>query len=100
MSYRRPTTMRYGPWMQDCISLLESGSARTIGDRRLGAWARLQRIAEEGLLKAGLEDCSSSESRDICVLESSLSQVRLWRHGLPGDIMSSETNPVQVLDSG
>ncbi|KAK2593551.1 hypothetical protein QQS21_008726 [Conoideocrella luteorostrata] len=90
MSFHRPSIIRYGSWVGDCIDLLGSPSSVHIGDRRLAAWAQLQALAEENLTMAGLNEGSSinsSDPRTLFVLKNGYERAKTWRKHLPSDIM-------------
>ncbi|KAJ3534299.1 hypothetical protein NM208_g7593 [Fusarium decemcellulare] len=92
MSFRRPNTLRYGSWVKDCTAILDPPSIAHIGDRRLAAWIRLQRLAEESLTMVGLDEGSSSinfsDARTRLILKGGFERVKEWRQKLPEDIMN------------
>ncbi|KAJ4250974.1 hypothetical protein NW762_011624 [Fusarium torreyae] len=94
MSFRRASTVRYGPWVQACIDILDPPSISHIGDRRLAAWIRLQRLAEESLAMVGVgsDETSStvnpSDPRTRLILRGGLERVEDWRRNMPDDIMT------------
>ncbi|KAM5344364.1 hypothetical protein ACJ41O_012901 [Fusarium nematophilum] len=91
MSFRRPSVLRYGSWVKDCIDILDPPSIAHIGDRRLAAWIRLQRLAEESLAMVGLDEGSSinySDPRTHLILKGGVERVKEWRRTLPEDIMN------------
>ncbi|EWZ36383.1 hypothetical protein FOZG_10394 [Fusarium oxysporum Fo47] len=94
MSFRRPSTLYYGPWVQECINILDSPASTHLGDRRLAAWIRLQRLAEESLAiaRVGSDENSSrfnhSDPRTRFILQGCLERVKDWRQNLPEEIMT------------
>ncbi|EXL91986.1 hypothetical protein NOF04DRAFT_16331 [Fusarium oxysporum II5] len=94
MSFRRPSTLYYGPWVQECINILDSPASTHLGDRRLAAWIRLQRLAEESLAiaRVGSDENSSrfnhSDPRTRFILQGCLERVKDWRQNLPEEVMT------------
>ncbi|KAF4984893.1 hypothetical protein FZEAL_46 [Fusarium zealandicum] len=91
MSFRRPNTLRYGSWVQDCTHILDPLSTAHIGDRRLAAWVRLQRLAEECLTMIGLDEGPSvyySDPRTRLILKGGLQRVKEWRQTVAEDVMT------------
>ncbi|KAF5627078.1 hypothetical protein F52700_8561 [Fusarium sp. NRRL 52700] len=93
MSFRRPSTLHYGPWVQECIDILDSSASTHISDRRLVAWIRLQRLAEESLLIAGVWSDENSGSVNFnpgarLILRGCLQRVKDWRRNLPAEVMT------------
>ncbi|KAI8712635.1 Zn(2)-C6 fungal-type domain-containing protein [Fusarium sp. LHS14.1] len=91
MAFRRPNTLRWGSWVRDCTNILDPRSIAHIGDRRLAAWIRLQRLAEESLTMVGLDEGSSinfSDARTRIILKGGFERVKEWRQNLPDDIMT------------
>ncbi|KAJ4213321.1 hypothetical protein NW759_011163 [Fusarium solani] len=91
MAFRRPNTLRWGSWVRDCTNILDPRSIAHIGDRRLAAWIRLQRLAEESLTMVGLDEGSSinfSDARTRIILKGGFERVKEWRQNLHDDIMT------------
>ncbi|RSM15013.1 hypothetical protein CEP52_000977 [Fusarium oligoseptatum] len=99
MAFRRPNTLRWGSWVRDCTNILDPRSIAHIGDRRLAAWIRLQRLAEESLTMVGLDEGSSinfSDARTRLILKGGFERVKEWRRNLPDDIMTDFRPPYAI----
>lgn len=93
MAFRRPNILRWGSWVKDCTNILDPRSIAHIGDRRLAAWIRLQRLAEDSLTMVGLDEGSSinfSDARASLILKGGFERVKEWRQHLPDDIMTGK----------
>lgn len=91
MSYRRPTSLPYGPWVEDCIRTLELSQGLHPNDRRLGEWVKLHRIAEESLLAVSMDGKSTvdvSDARTRFILKGCIEKIEIWRRSVPEDIMN------------
>ncbi|KAF5703228.1 hypothetical protein FMUND_13104 [Fusarium mundagurra] len=93
MSFRRPSTLHYGPWVQECMNILDSPASTHIGDRCLVAWIRLQRLAEEslGIARIGSDEnagSNHSDQRARLILQGCLERVKDWRRNLPEEAMT------------
>ncbi len=98
ISFRRPTVLHYGPWVENCIETLEMSLSPALNDRRLIALARLQRIAEESFELGGLGQGSSpdfSDARTRVILSGCRERVAGWRRSVPDDIMNGKVIPNQ-----
>lgn len=95
MSFRRPSTLHYGTWVQECINILDSPASTHIGDRRLAAWIRLQRLTEESLsiakARPNRNSFDHSDQRDHFVLQNCLERLKDWRRNTPENIMTGKT---------
>ncbi|KAG6362618.1 hypothetical protein INS49_007710 [Diaporthe citri] len=92
MSYRRPTSLPYGPWVDDCIGTLEFSPGIHPNDCRLVEWIKLHRIAEESLLAVSMDDKSTvdiSDARTRFILKGCMEKVEIWRRSVTGDILNS-----------
>ncbi|RFU77873.1 hypothetical protein TARUN_4341 [Trichoderma arundinaceum] len=90
LSFRRPTVLSHGPWVEDCIRVLESAPTTHLNDRRLVQWTKLQRIAEESISMVGLDSGSSiNMSNDgICrVLKCGVDKATRWMQQVPSEIL-------------
>ncbi|KAF4962371.1 hypothetical protein FSARC_9537 [Fusarium sarcochroum] len=94
MSFRRQSNLRYGPWVEGCIDVLDPPAISHIGDQRLAAWVRLQRLAEESFAMVGVgsDESSSkvnhSDPRTRLILRGGLERVKDWRRNVPEDVMT------------
>lgn len=91
LSLRRPNMLRYDCWIEDCICVLEALPFVHLNDRRLIAWVKLQRLAEESLTAAGLEKGSFnswSDARSRFILKGCVEQVEKWRQSIPEIVMN------------
>ncbi|KAF6512882.1 hypothetical protein HZS61_007688 [Fusarium oxysporum f. sp. conglutinans] len=101
ITFGRPNVLRYGPWVHDCIRMLDSPSAAHIGDRRLVAWVRLQRIVEESLSLIGQDEGSQIDYLDghtRLILQGGFERAKDWRTNLPEDIMNKDVVSVYSGD--
>ncbi|KAH0496132.1 hypothetical protein TgHK011_003511 [Trichoderma gracile] len=81
-SYRRSSVLRYGPWVEDCIRVLEAAPTACLNDRRLIEWVKLQTIAEECMSAAGLDNESNvclSDDRVRRVLKYGIERAISWK---------------------
>ncbi|PTB72111.1 hypothetical protein M440DRAFT_1465841 [Trichoderma longibrachiatum ATCC 18648] len=89
-SFRRPSVLRYGSWVDDCIRVLEAAPARLLSDRRLVEWTRLQIIAEECMSAAGLDNESNvclTDDRIRRVLKYGIERAMSWKQQVSPDII-------------
>ncbi|KAF1967875.1 hypothetical protein BU23DRAFT_482088 [Bimuria novae-zelandiae CBS 107.79] len=90
MRFRRPNILLYNAWMGECESLLLK-SPKT-EDKRLIAWLRLQRIADEAYTAFGFDDPSTSfemsELRLQAILKIFERKMQEWRKGVPDGVMT------------
>lgn len=56
MSLRRPNLIRWSPYMDQCIEILEKSSKAFPSDKILCLWARAQHIAEEVGIQFAMDD--------------------------------------------
>ena len=83
--------LRYRRWVEDCVKLLEIAPFVHRNDRRLVAWAKLQRIAEESFSVVGLDEWSPANFADAptrFILRGCVEQATRWRQSITEDIMS------------
>lgn len=93
MSYRRPTSLPYGPWVEDCVRVLDSDLAPGghLNDRRIIEMVRLQRIVEETILAVFTDSQSPpdfSDARTRFIFKTCLARVERWRHTTQEDIIN------------
>ncbi|KAH7139968.1 hypothetical protein B0J13DRAFT_447937 [Dactylonectria estremocensis] len=89
-SFRRPSALHYGSWVERCIKVLERSPFLHLNDRRLVAWTKLQRLAEESLTMVGFDDGTSvdfSDARTRFILKHCSEMVIEWRQSVADDIM-------------
>lgn len=98
MSYRRPTSLPYGPWVEDCIRTLELSPGLHPNDRRLVEWVKLHRIAEESLLAVSMDGKSTidvSDTRTRFILKCCMEKVNIWKNTVTEDIINcTYTSPM------
>lgn len=90
LSFRRPNGLRYGAWVERSTKVLEMAPFLHPNDRRLLAWARLQRLAEESLTMVGFDEGMAvdfSDTRTRFILRNCAQAVTKWRESIPEDIM-------------
>lgn len=91
MSYRRPTSLPYGPWVEDCIRTLEFSPGLHPNDLRLVEWVKLHRIAEDSLLAVSMDGKSTvdvSDARTRFILKGCMEKVDIWRRSVREDIFN------------
>lgn len=89
-SFRRPTVLRHGPWVADCIRVLETAPSIHLNDRRLVEWTRLQIIAEESISIIGLDngsDINFSDDSIRRVLKYGVERATGWKQQVPPEII-------------
>lgn len=89
MSYRRPTSLPYGSWVEDCLKILECSLDSCSNDRKLVELVNIQRVAEESLLAASLDGKSPvdiSDARTRFILRGCIEKVETWRHSVSDEI--------------
>ncbi|KAH6956080.1 hypothetical protein DER45DRAFT_566137 [Fusarium avenaceum] len=91
MSFRRPSALSHGPWVDDCINVLDSPYTTHVNDRRLAAWIRLQRLADETFAMAGSEPDSlptmnHTDPRTGLILQAGLERIKNWRKNLLDEV--------------
>ncbi|KAK7431309.1 hypothetical protein QQZ08_002080 [Neonectria magnoliae] len=90
LSFRRPSVLRYGPWVERCIKTIEMAPFLHLEDSRLLAWVKLQRLAEESLAMVGFDEASPvdfSDARTRFILKHCGDSVTRWRQSIAEDIM-------------
>lgn len=87
---RRPNILLYNSWMEESLSLLNKSPILT--DRRVVAWLKLQRIADEAMTAFGFDDASTSfslsELRMQVILRAFERRMEDWRRSIPRDVMN------------
>ncbi|KAF2269952.1 hypothetical protein CC78DRAFT_529111 [Lojkania enalia] len=90
MRLRRPNMLLYNSWMEECLALLQKSPL--IDDKRLVAWLKLQRIADEANTASGFDDASTSfslsELRLQVILRVFERRMLDWQKSIPQEVMS------------
>ena len=90
MRFRRPNILLYNAWMGECEALLLKSPQ--MGDKRIIAWLRLQRIADEAYTAFGFDDASTSfelsELRLRAILKIFEQRMQEWRKSVPDEVMT------------
>ncbi|CAJ0544149.1 Ff.00g034720.m01.CDS01 [Fusarium sp. VM40] len=89
MSFRRPSALSYGPWVDDCINVLDSPYTTHVNDRRLAAWIRLQCLADETFAMAepdSLPTMNRTDPRTGLILQAGLERIKNWRKNLLDEV--------------
>ncbi|KAF2470167.1 uncharacterized protein BDR25DRAFT_226806 [Lindgomyces ingoldianus] len=90
MRLRRPNILLYNSWMEECLSLLQKSPI--LDDRRLVAWLKLQRIADEAMTAFGFDDASTSfslsELRLQVILRIFERRMQDWKKSIPPEVMT------------
>ncbi|KAH7132669.1 hypothetical protein B0J11DRAFT_233390 [Dendryphion nanum] len=91
MRLRRPYILVYNSWMEECLCLLQKSNI--LDDKRVVAWLKLQRIADEANTAFGFDDASTSFSLSELRLQAILRvferRMLDWRKSVPNEIMTS-----------
>jgi hypothetical protein len=89
---RRPPMLQFNNWMSDCLSRLEKSPSGL--DRRLAAWVRLQRIADEASTSFGFDDPSTSislmESRMHVIVKAFERRLEDWKKETAPELIDSK----------
>jgi hypothetical protein len=90
MRLKRPNILLFNSWMEECFNILEK--SKLIDDKRIVAWLKLQRIADEANTAFGFDDASTSfslsELRMQIVLRIFDRRMQDWRKSVPDDVMT------------
>lgn len=62
MALRRPLLIRWGPYMDECVQVIESSPNAVPSDRYLVAWTRLSHIAEDVGTQFAMDDGAATTS--------------------------------------
>ena len=78
--------------MEECLSLLQKSPL--LDDRRVVAWLKLQRIADEANTAFGFDDASTSfslsELRLQVILRMFERKMQDWKKSVPPEVISSK----------
>jgi hypothetical protein len=92
MRLKRPNILLFNSWMEECFNIL--GKSKLIDDKRIVAWLKLQRIADEANTAFGFDDASTSfslsELRMQIILRIFERRMQDWRKSVPDDVMTCE----------
>ncbi|KAI9704891.1 MAG: hypothetical protein M1836_006671 [Candelina mexicana] len=90
MAARRPNLIRWSPYMNECITTLETSPEAYASDRVLCQWVRAQHMAEEIGIQFSMDDpfasCSISDSKVQYALKGFERQMEDWQSQIPKDI--------------
>ncbi|EOA90318.1 uncharacterized protein SETTUDRAFT_103147 [Exserohilum turcica Et28A] len=90
MRLKRPNILLFNSWMGECFAILEK--SKQLEDKRIVAWLKLQRIADEANTAFGFDDASTSfslsELRMQMILRIFDRRMRDWRKSVPNDAMT------------
>jgi hypothetical protein len=90
MRLKRPNILLFNSWMEECFGILEK--SKLLDDKRIVAWLRLQRIADEANTAFGFDDASTSfslsELRMQIILRIFDRRMQDWRKSIPDDVMT------------
>ncbi|ORY13158.1 hypothetical protein BCR34DRAFT_481476 [Clohesyomyces aquaticus] len=90
MRLRRPSILIYNSWMEECMSLMQQSPL--LDDRRVVAWVKLQRIADEAMTAFGFDDASTSfslsELRLQVILRVFERRMQDWQKSIPSEVMT------------
>jgi hypothetical protein len=90
MRLKRPNILLFNSWMEECFNILEK--SKLLDDKRIVAWLKLQRIADEANTAFGFDDASTSfslsELRMQIILRIFDRRMQDWRKSIPDDVMT------------
>ncbi|KAF2867627.1 hypothetical protein BDV95DRAFT_502118 [Massariosphaeria phaeospora] len=90
MRLRRPSILNYNSWMEEALSLLQKSPL--LDDRRVVAWVKLQRIADEANTAFGFDDASTSfslsELRLQVILRIFERRMQDWKRSIPPEVLN------------
>lgn len=93
LSMRRPNMLRFTPWVDECMEVLDSSCAAK-SDKLLFAWVKLLKITEEIGTSFSFDDIGSigslSEYRIQVLLKSFEKALNAWERDLPSDVMNGQ----------
>ena len=82
LSFRKQSAMKYSQVVDYCIEYLDTSSQSSHLDRRLGAWGKLQHLAEEANLALAIDGqeprLKLNENRRHLLLRKILESLRQW----------------------
>lgn len=97
--FRRPYILIFNSWMEECLHMLSKSTE--LEDRRVVAWLRLQRIADEAYTAFGFDDASTSftlsEFRLRTILKIFERRIREWKDTVPEDVWTGRLAPLDQL---
>ena len=94
VTMRRPPTLPDGPWVDDCIRVIDSDPHMHLHDYQLIEWVKLQRIAEACLCTR------TSLRRTPLVLQYGIEKANTWMEHLPPGLItgkSSNGDPIRGI---
>jgi hypothetical protein len=90
MRLKRPNILLFNSWMEECVGMLEK--SKLLDDRRIIAWLKLQRIADEANTAFGFDDASTSfslsELRMQIILRIFDRRMHDWKKSVPDEVMT------------
>jgi hypothetical protein len=90
MRLKRPNILLFNSWMEECVGMLDK--SKLLDDRRIIAWLKLQRIADEANTAFGFDDASTSfslsELRMQIILRIFDRRMHDWKKSVPNEVMT------------
>jgi hypothetical protein len=90
MRLKRPNILLFNSWMEECVGMLDK--SKLLDDRRIIAWLKLQRIADEANTAFGFDDASTSfslsELRMQIILRIFDRRMQDWKKSVPNEVMT------------
>ncbi|KAJ4376285.1 hypothetical protein N0V83_001568 [Neocucurbitaria cava] len=90
MRLKRPNILLFNSWMEECFNIL--GKSKSVDDKRIIAWLKLQRIADEANTAFGFDDASTSfslsELRMQIILRIFDRRMQDWKNSVPDDVLT------------
>ena len=90
MCLRRPNLVRWSPYTEECVEVLETSPYALPSDKILCQWVRIQHIAEEVGLQFSMDDpftsMSISDAKVQHALKSFERELEAWRKQVPDNL--------------
>lgn len=93
MRLKRPNILLFNSWMEECFNIL--GKSKLLDDKRIIAWLKLQRIADEANTAFGFDDASTSfslsELRMQIILRIFDRRMQDWKNSVTSEVMTCKS---------
>jgi hypothetical protein len=95
MGLRRPNLIRWAPFMEDCVEILETSPDAAPTDRALCSWVRVQHIAEEIGITFKMDDPTAKVTIADATVQYALkgfeNNLKLWSSQVPLEAQSRKS---------
>lgn len=100
MALRRPILIRWQPYMDECVEMLEAAPDAYPSDRALCQWAKLQHIAEDVAFQFSMDDPTGyvavSDAKTQYALKGFTGQLNDWRKGVTEEQYTRESHQLTL----